>query len=270
MFGAHRRGPVRIHHLARHGDPYAHGTVDQEGVVDVPHSVPLALATDAVPVLMYHDIRPDAHGLWTLTPEQFMAEMAFLHHCGFHTLTPQELEAAMSGDAALPPRPILLTFDDGYESFYQDAYPVLRRYGMHATVFVITGFVGRPGYLTRAQLQTLASAGWVTLESHTVDHPRLAHLSPERVNWEVRQSRSDLDLWSNQPVMAFAYPYGDYNRFTVQAVAAAGYQLAFTTHPGYAPLNGDPLQLPRLEVSGGITMRQFEEMLAPSWAGSSG
>jgi peptidoglycan/xylan/chitin deacetylase (PgdA/CDA1 family) len=83
----------------------------------------------------------------------------------------------------LPSRPIVITFDDGYESTYTNAFPVLRKYGFHATVFMVSGFVGRHGFLTQQELITMQKTGLVDIESHTVDHKNLARLPQSQVMW---------------------------------------------------------------------------------------
>ncbi|MCL6593658.1 MAG: polysaccharide deacetylase family protein, partial [Alicyclobacillus sp.] len=122
-----------------------------------------------VPILEYHDITYIPHDPWAMSPSQFAEEMKYLHDNQFHVMSLDELYAVMQGRASLPARPVVITFDDGYESNYTNAFPILKQYRFPATIFMISGFVGRSGFLTKDQLLTMANSGLIEVESHTVD-----------------------------------------------------------------------------------------------------
>ncbi len=231
-----------------------------------PVTVAAAPGSLTVPVLMYHYVRVNPVASDTLgfglsvTPPDFAAQMSLLHADGFHPVSPAEVRRALTTGAALPPRPVVLTFDDGYEDFFTAALPVLRREGFTAVPFVVSGFMGRNGYMTAAQVQQAAAAG-MTIGAHTVDHPDLTKLSPAAVRFEVSASRTALRQLTGQPVADFAYPYGALDSTAVTAVSDAGFADAFTTAPGEAWTSSQRLTLPRVRVGGGESLQAFAESL---------
>jgi len=122
-------------------------------------------------------------------------------------------------EAILPgctPGMVSITFDDGYESTYTEAFPILKKYGYSATVYVITDLVGKPGYMTREQLRELADAGW-EIGSHTTSHPHLTELTPCEVELELATSKAWL-AGAGFKVESFATPYGEYNDEVLELV----------------------------------------------------
>jgi len=216
----------------------------------------------AVPILMYHYIRvvTDARDrvgrVLSVTPADFQAQMAWLHDHGAHTVTLGAIRASLAGGAALPAHPVALTFDDGHADFLTAALPVLQSYHFIATVFVVSGFVSRPDYLSIAQLRTLADAGMV-IGAHTVDHVDLTTLSKAAMAQQIRRSRSALRDWTGQAVEDFAYPAGRHTRAVEQQVAAAGFRDAVTTRSGLDHRSSDVLTWTRVRVSGGESMAAF-------------
>ena len=225
-----------------------------------------------VPVLMYHYIRVnpdplDAYGAdLSVSPAHFAAQMEFLVHDGFTTITPDALIAALDHGAPLPPRPVLLTFDDGYDDFYTAAYPVLQRLGLRATSFVITGRVGTPGYLTWDAMRAMQAGGLVQFEAHTVDHAEMAHIPLARAEYELGASKASLEAHLDTPVAYFCYPSGDYDPAVEDLLAAAGYRAAFTTQPGLWHHPGEAFALTRMRVHGADTLARFTAHLGLSAA----
>ena len=112
-----------------------------------------------VPVLNYHQVNNKYQTVLTMKPENFDEQMKYLHDNDYHSITQEEFDAYMSGDGDLPDRPVMITFDDGYIDNYKEAYPILKKYGFTATIFVITDLVGKPGYLTWPMIQEMAADG---------------------------------------------------------------------------------------------------------------
>lgn len=220
---------------------------------------------DPVPILTYHYIRPrpgsdDPLGQrLSVDPATFQAQMDWLAQHGFTPITLSELAALRAGLDPAPPHPIVLTFDDGYRDFYQNAFPILRAHGFHATVFIITGFVGQERYLTWDMIRELDRSGLVEIGAHTVHHPDLTTLAnPES---EIRGCKDALERALGHPVTAFAYPAGKFDARVETAVRAAGFRQAVTTQPRWATSGDDPLALPRLRVTGDLTLAQFAALL---------
>jgi hypothetical protein len=147
----------------------------------------------SVPILEYHEAKYTPGNVITLKPGQFAAEMEWLHRHGFHTINFGQLYAAMYYGYKLPSRPVLLTFDDGYESVYFNVFPILKKYGYQATVFVISGDVhDEPNRsvkypkLTTDELKIMQQSGVFDIESHTVHHVDLSTVSSTVANEELR------------------------------------------------------------------------------------
>ncbi|HEX9097905.1 MAG TPA: polysaccharide deacetylase family protein [Candidatus Dormibacteraeota bacterium] len=215
-----------------------------------------------VPILTYHYIRvnPDRNDRLgfslSVTPSDFAAEMDWLAQNGYHTITTEDLYTYLNRYGGLPSKPVILTFDDGYEDFYTTALPILRSHGFVAVAYVVSGFVGWPGYMTAAQIHEADRSG-MEIGSHTVNHPNLASLPAGAVRTQVVQSKEFLEQVVGHPVVSFCYPSGKYTSAVAAAVAAAGYHDATTTRYGYSYTLADRYVWSRLRVSGGEPLDQF-------------
>jgi peptidoglycan/xylan/chitin deacetylase (PgdA/CDA1 family) len=215
-----------------------------------------------VPILMYHYIRvnPDPYDrlgfALSVTPSDFAAQMDWLAQNGYHPITFADLNAYLSGAQGLPSRPIILTFDDGYADFYYAALPVLRSHDFRAVAYVVSGFLGWPGYMSSAQVAEANRMG-IEIGSHTVDHVNLTRQSVASLRYELAASKQTLELLLGHPVLSFCYPSGRFNPWVVSAVEAAGYQDATTTQFGSVRTLGGRYLWGRLRVSGGENLQQF-------------
>jgi peptidoglycan/xylan/chitin deacetylase (PgdA/CDA1 family) len=218
-----------------------------------------------VPILMYHYIRrsPDKAGVpLSVLPEDFAAQMHYLKDHGYNTVTMHELDLALLGHYALPPKPVALTFDDGYQDFYSTAVPIMRPLGITATNYVPTMLVGRPNYMTWSEVQLLDSEGY-EMAAHSQFHVDVSRVSAARAQVEIFGSKADLEQHLGHPCLDWAYPYGGYSFATVQQVSKAGYLSGATTRPGAWH---DAAQLPlltRVRVGGGETLQAFARSLGP-------
>lgn len=173
-----------------------------------------------LPVLMYHYIRtvsdrqtdPVGFNL-SVTQPDFTAQVNYLVTHGYSAITPTDLSEALHDGRSLPAKSVLLTFDDGYEDFYGVAFPILRRYNLKATLFVVTNFISRRDgrYITWEQLRELDNSGLITIGAHTRYHSDLTQVSSARAELEIRGSRDALEKFLGHPVTAFAYPGGRLN-----------------------------------------------------------
>lgn len=227
-----------------------------------PITLPPGPGAIRVPVLMYHYIRVNPVA-WdrlgynlSVTPSDFAAQMQWLADNGFHTITFRDLHAYLAGDSGLPSRPIILTFDDGYEDFYTAALPVLIKHDFTAVAYVVSGFVGWPGYMTAAQIQAADRAG-IEIGSHTVDHVDLTRLSADGVRHQLSASKQTLEQMLGHEVLSFCYPSGKFNWSVAAAVQAAGYRDATTTQAGSVRTLSGRYMWPRLRVSGGELLGYF-------------
>jgi peptidoglycan/xylan/chitin deacetylase (PgdA/CDA1 family) len=215
-----------------------------------------------VPILVYHVIDSPQPGtpnldLW-VEPADFQAQMGWLSQHGYTAVTLEQWWAAWHGGPALPPRPVVISLDDGFRGWYTQAYPVLAQLGWPAVFNVTLNHVGRlqraPARgLTLAQWQLqpymireLVAAGW-ELDSHTMTHPQLTALAPTDLAAELTQSRAALEAYG-APVDFLCYPYGAYNAAVIAAARQAGYVGATTMRDGIASSTGNPFRLPRITV----------------------
>lgn len=184
-----------------------------------------------VPILMYHDITPTKDVDWDVTPQEFAAQLAEIKAQGLTPISLDQLVNHLRSGATLPARPILLTFDDNYLGQYKYAFPLLQQYQYPAVWSVHTAYVGNPNgkpKATWAQLQEMHQSGLITIASHTVNHLNLSQISPDRIDYELRQSKADLEKNLGIKVRYFTYPEGDYNSDATSRVAAAGYEAALS------------------------------------------
>jgi peptidoglycan/xylan/chitin deacetylase (PgdA/CDA1 family) len=187
-----------------------------------------------VPVLGYHSIsneRRDGTLRWSVSPDDFEEQMALIRQRERTPLTVNQYAAMLRRFAPLPPRPVLITFDDGFADLADIALPVLRRYRLVATAYVITSLVGvapsrgTDPMLDWGGLRELRAHG-VEIGSHSQTHQALDCLHRKEVSREVAFSKRDLEDRLQAPVWSFAYPYGCHSRHVRQAVCAAGYSSA--------------------------------------------
>ena len=200
-------------------------------------------------VLNYHKI-DNIHISLSVKPEDFERQMKYLAEHNFHSITPQELYAALVGGAELPENPVLITFDDGYMDNYTNAYPILKKYGLKATIFVITGFLDRaqPGYFTWGQAAEMEASGLINIESHTVTHTSLTDLTEEQVKMELERSKNDIERRLGKQVDFLAYPTGTYNLHIAALVKEAGYKGAFTVKYGNVDRASNVFAIERVPV----------------------
>ena len=216
-----------------------------------------------IPVLMYHKVvlepvTGSRHGTW-VTVERFARQLASLRRRGMTTVTLRDCLAAARGERSLPPRPVILTFDDGYLDNYTNALPLLERFGMTAVVFLVAdpqlssnawdAAAGEPWapLMNRTQALEMSRAG-IEIGSHTLTHPRLPDLAADRLAWELGESKRVLESWLGTPVVSLAYPYGAVDERVKRAAQLAGYECAVATNSGPIRFGGDPLEIRRVQI----------------------
>ncbi len=222
-------------------------------------------------MLMYHDIsaEPAPHFRnYTVTPRALAAQLWWLSARGYTSITLDHLLAARADRSILPARPVVLTFDDGFQSCVDHAVPLLQARGFTATFYLVAGLMGQASrWLLRERgferplidwtaARALLAAGF-DCGSHTMSHPRLAELSAADCHMELRESRHLLANYLGREIRHFAYPFGSFNASVRQSAREAGYHSACTTQPGLSPADDDPWALHRIRVSGTDTLLDF-------------
>ncbi len=221
----------------------------------------------AVPLLMYHVIAaPPAGapfpGLY-VEPQLFAEQMQALKQAGWHAVTQDQLEAYWRRGVPLGPgKPIVLTFDNGYQSQYTQALPVLQRLGWVAVENIqLSGLPPSQGGLLQRQIKGLVSAGW-ELDTQGFSHADLVTLDESELHYQVTVARETIRRRYGVPVNWFCYPSGHYDSRVIAEVKAAGYTGSTTVVPGWAQPGGDPYRLPRLRVLGGTSPQELLSEIA--------
>ena len=213
----------------------------------LPANMPAPEDDVKVLVLNYHMVNPMVISL-AIDPTDFEWQMKYLVDHGYHTISTDELYDFMEGKGALPDRPVLITFDDGYVDNYTNAYPILKKYNLKATIFIVTGFVSsRKGYLTWDQLREMEQHG-IMAQSHTVTHARLPELPDERIREELVESKRTAEAELGHPIDFIAYPTGVHDLHIVSIAKEAGYRGGFTVKYGNVDRSSNVYALERVPV----------------------
>lgn len=185
----------------------------------------------------------------TVSPADFEEQVVWLKANGYNTITTVDLWWALDTGNPLPPKPVLLTFDDGYLDHYENVLPILKKHGMVGTFAVTANLVDKPGYVTKAMVRALADAG-MDVQSHAVDHVSVNRLSyPEQV-YQLCTSRRILEEWTGKEVRHFIYPAGDYLPLASGALTECGYLSAYRKDGGAVQSSNYMYELRRYRVRG--------------------
>lgn len=212
------------------------------------------------PILLYHHIKtPSVANALFVTPEDFRAQMKFLRDNGYTTIPVTLLVKAINFGASLPEKPVIITFDDNDITVYTDAYPIMKEFGFTGTNYLVGNRLGSQGFMTIDQLKELSAAGW-EVGSHSMTHVDLTQTG--ELEWELTQSRANLENKLSVKVETFAYPFGSFSAEVINEVskiyvAGAGLGVFLEQRPG------DIYYLWRRPVDYGIDMKTFASYLTP-------
>jgi peptidoglycan/xylan/chitin deacetylase (PgdA/CDA1 family) len=224
-----------------------------------------------VPILMYHSIAAapnDATRELSVGPEAFAEQMALLGDQGFTPVDTAALAARWRSGGPLPERPVLITFDDGYEGVHRHGLPVLAKHGFASTLFVSTGWIkgaydtggGLDAMLSWAQVRELA-AEQVEIGGHSHTHPQLDQLSDDALRFEVLRCKEIIaDELGTRPA-SFAYPYGYSSRRVRQVVRETGFAQSLAVGNGLARRRQGPYALQRVTVRRNTGIEEFERLV---------
>jgi peptidoglycan/xylan/chitin deacetylase (PgdA/CDA1 family) len=197
-------------------------------------------ATFRVPILLYHyveyvqDKKDTIRQGLNINPFIFDNQIKTLSEACFTFITAKELGEVLDGKRVLPKKPVLLTFDDGHWDLDTEVLPILKKYHAKATAYIISGFLGGSDFLSQTQLKDVISSRLVEVGAHTVHHISLKGKFSPIVNYEISQSKKDLEKDYNLHVVSFAYPGGAFDEQAIEAVKNAGFSTAVSTIPGFA------------------------------------
>ncbi|MDX8466837.1 trifunctional glycosyltransferase/class I SAM-dependent methyltransferase/polysaccharide deacetylase [Mesorhizobium sp. VK23B] len=227
-----------------------------------------------IPVLMYHSVADDgpaALARFRCTPAAFGSQMAWLRANGFHAVVSEQLEWFIANRRPFVGRPVLITFDDGFQNFADHAWPTLRKNDLTAEVFLVTDLVGESArwdavsgpptpLMDAGTVRRLAGEG-AFFGSHLATHRAIDGLSSSDLAAELLRSRMFIERWTGRPTTAFAAPYSVTDRRLGRLARECGYRIGFGGRHGPADLDCDPIDLPRIEIRGDRSLDDFVAIL---------
>ena len=232
-------------------------TLEPQWVMQGPNEV-------IVPILLYHHIGiPQSESPYYISPTEFERQLFLLQEWGYRTISVELLVRAIKQGAELPPKPIILTFDDGSATAFTTALPMLQKYGFTGIAYIVYNYIGLNGYMNVDQIRVLNAAGW-EIGSHSISHVDLTVRS-DRQKDEIVDSRVKLQALLDIPILTFAYPFGAYNSDSVHYAHFAGYIAAVGL--GNEALQGKKnlFYLYRMTVNGNQSLESFALLLP--WRG---
>lgn len=210
---------------------------------------------------MYHHVGPipsDADliriGL-TITADIFRDHLQYLSDLGYESISLYQLQNALAIGVALPPRPIIFTFDDGYIDNFEYAYPIMKEFGYSGTIFVATQFMDdeNPEYLTWEMAREMSAAGW-SIEPHSKRHLDLSDKPRDFLIFEILGSLETVAYHIGYQPRYFAYPAGKYDERVIEVLQAAGFWGALTVEPGKTHRLTNAFTWRRIRASGNETL----------------
>jgi peptidoglycan/xylan/chitin deacetylase (PgdA/CDA1 family) len=209
-----------------------------------------------VPILCYHRFDKTCKSNLCISESAFARQIEYLKKNGYRTIHLSDLMEFLNYKRSIPAKSVIITLDDGYRSLYDFAYPMLKRNGYTATLFVYTDFIeASRNALTWNHLKELKAAGF-EIGSHSISHADLTKKYPDetdqafrdRITKELKNSKEIIDRKLNQNTQSFAYPYGNYNQLILDLLPKAGYKLGLTIRTGGNSFFANPLTLKRSQI----------------------
>ncbi len=227
-----------------------------------------ALLPTGVPVLCYHQFKTEPRTVYDISPAAFRGQMEYLRRNGYQVIPLSRLVEALAGGADLPEKTVVLTIDDGYQSVYQHAFPILKEYGYPATLFLYINFINYKGASLRwPQIKEMMAAG-IDIGSHSFSHLKLNKGRDEtereyrrRMEKELLQSKYYLEKKLDLDIPWFSYPYGVYDLELKKMVAAYGYRAAVVLNGGVVGQGTDSYAINRKLAAGTMSEKQFARAL---------
>jgi len=228
---------------------------------------------------MYHKVDPILPGTRYpgnhVLPEAFEEQLTELKRWNYQSITLEQWIAYTEKRASLPHRSIIITFDDGYQSTYHTAWPILRRYGFSATVFLVAGLIGKTNawdveerqelLLNENEIREMQNGG-ITFGSHTRSHRALTKLPLDEAARELTDSRKILESVLDRPVTTLCYPYAKQNQAVRDLAREAGYTAAVIGRGGKNRVWTDPYALRRIKIDTSTTLSVFRRKLRGSFS----
>jgi len=203
----------------------------------------------AMPILTYHSIAYEKNNHF-VSPENFVKQMEYIKKNGYEVITLDELVKTIQSKKHLKRNKVVITFDDGYQNNFKYAYPVLKKFGFPATIFLVTDYIGKEkGFLNWDEVKIMAKDN-IFFGGHTKTHFYLGSIEDDKIVWEqVAGSKKAIEKEIGAPVDYFCYPGGGFNERVKEIVKEAGYKGACTTNRGFARFNSDVYEIKRMKAT---------------------
>jgi peptidoglycan/xylan/chitin deacetylase (PgdA/CDA1 family) len=220
------------------------------------------------PILLYHRIEESTstsslESRYYTSPSDFKLQMQALKDWGYSTIPISLLVEAIIKGAMLPAKPVVISFDDGYESVYQDAYPIMHAEDFSGVMYLVESYLGAEGFMDIGQIQEMTRNGW-EIGSHSMTHPYLSKVH-DQVFYEAGGSKTLLSSKIGVDVETFAYPFGDMDGYIATKISEYGYTAAVGLGTQYVHSLKNLFYLSRIEVMNGTDLETFASMLP--WSG---
>jgi peptidoglycan/xylan/chitin deacetylase (PgdA/CDA1 family) len=166
----------------------------------------------------------------------------------------------LNSNTHVPERSLVITFDDGWADNYTNVFPILKEYGLTATIFVVTGFIEQANYMDWNQLRDMSEAG-ISIQSHTVTHKPLAQLSKSEVKYELEMSKKTIEDALGGQVSCLSLPHGVFDDKVLKIAQEAGYQAVCTSEPGYSHEYQNLPVMKRINIVNQLPIVTFKRIL---------
>jgi peptidoglycan/xylan/chitin deacetylase (PgdA/CDA1 family) len=230
---------------------------------------------DSIRILYYHSVS-DAPVRSSVSPAAFESQVEYLVRNGYHLLSLSEATQRLASGTAPPHKSVVITLDDGFQDNYEHAFPVLRRFGAPASIFLTVSYIGTdrlptltrtdfvPRPLSWEQVEEMHARG-IEFGSHTLTHPMLSTISLGEARREIAESKRVIEDKLGAPALFFCYPRGDFNAGVKNMVREEGYLAACTTVPGTNVGRTDPFALRRTYVGRNDVGTEFARKVAGAY-----
>lgn len=220
-----------------------------------------------IPILCYHNFNPTIPGSMNLTPKKFEAQLKWLQDNNYTVIPLTEVVKYLQGTRnSLPPKSVVITVDDGWQSAYTYLFPIVRKYKIPVTLFIYPETISKgKNAMTWNELKELQQTGFFDIQGHTYSHPNFKHmrkrLSPPAyekfVNIELDHSKKILEEKMGHKITLLAWPFGIYDSYLENAAKKAGYEMAFSIDARTANQSFRPMAQPRFMIVDGQSMKTF-------------
>lgn len=219
---------------------------------------------------MYHEVSEaperskrirSTNPAYSVSLKQFREQMEYLYKNGYHTLS---LNEVIDAKVSLNHKTVALTFDDGWANNYTNAFPILKKHGLTATIFVVTDFVGNHNYMDWDQLREMNEEG-ISIQSHTASHRPLSVLETNEIMYELEESKKSIEDHLGSAVDFLSAPHGMINHKVVDAARAVRYKALCTSEPGFTQLRGNPAILKRVNISDRCEIVAFKKIIQANY-----